>query len=75
MKENNFQIRSTSGLSLISYVQALRGSKQKKSQSGGSPLPQDWLIGHPSLKRAQKTNPMEFSLAFVYITIDIYYGG
>ena len=32
-------------------------------------LPQDWLISHPGLKRAQKINLIEFSLSFICITI------
>ena len=58
-------------MSLISYVQELRVSKK----SGRNPLPQDWLIDHPSLKRAQKITHMEFSLAVVCITIRIFQNG
>jgi len=32
--------------------------KQKKKEDR---LPQDWLISHPDLKRAQKINLVEFS--------------
>ena len=37
--------------------------------SGRSSLPQDGLISQPSLKRAQKINPIEFSLSFVWAPI------
>lgn len=37
---------------------------KKKIINGPVRLLQDWVIGHPVLKRAQKTNLIEFSLPF-----------